>query len=506
VIQLLIIQFSTPNQVNLPHLPVEVITKIIINLTDINDIKNCMQVSKDVNSFIFRTPEIMKKLKFKFDCSLESDEAESLKYLKIKGSHVKNMQMCSTSKSIRILRTFLRQTPNLVELSFHNHRFANFLIDGMFQSISTKEQDTILFNEYWTPKPNSIDLPDLKVLEMEVADLYNFMKVTKQVKMLEKLKINIQAARYQKIMTEFILKQDNLKELAIEATNVFEHVYFPTRNINNDVKFRLKRLKIKTMKEIHNEFFDRFLETQADSLEEIYFQFRITDSTMDVVFNKLKNLKKYTQKFDQNDWSPLDQVTYYRSVNNRGLKLNKISSSFPNLISFKCHSLLESDGIFSMLSLDVLKLDISNLINARFVSLTKLTISKLMDVRSENCWLKFVKNIKNVDNLSIEEFENIDNLSIILKSLKTFKTNLKFCYRNCSLYSSEETENEIVQTGCEFHKITVDMKEKTVKVSTFIVKKLKEILTLLTVIFKDFEFFEFCFDMMKMEKINVNQA
>lgn len=89
----------------------------------------------------------------------------------------------------------------------------------------------------------------------------------------------------------------------------------------------------------------------------------------------------------------------------------------------------------------------------------------LRELWSKNCWLKFVKNIENVDNLSIGDFENIKNLSIILRSLKTFKSNPKFRYRNSLRFREnhiiEDSDGiEKVQTGCEFYKIIVDMKKK----------------------------------------------
>ena len=53
-------------------------------------------------------------------------------------------------------------------------------------------------------------------------------------------------------------------------------------------------------------------------------------------------------------------------------------------------------------------------------------------------------------------------------------------------------ENEEVPNNHMFYKISVDMENKTVKVSKSIVQECKETFDVLVKCFKDFEFIEFC--------------
>ncbi|CAG9810719.1 unnamed protein product [Chironomus riparius] len=282
-----------------PHLPVQIITKVIANLTNTNDIKNCMLLSKDVNSCIFRTPEILTRLLFNLDCTNNSDECSN--FLKFKGNEIKNIKLSFNSESTEILKTVLSQTPNLTDFTFTNVSFGCVCCGSC--SFPTKEQDSVPFKEYWTLNSNSIDLPELKVLEMEVTDLYSFIKVTNQVKSLEKLTIYIHSSKHQKIMTEFILQQENLKELNIIVTETDGEVNFLSRNIARKLKFKLKTLKIFTKNGMAvNGYLDEFLLAQIDSLEELDFDFSLDISTLDIVFNKLRKLRmlikvSYNQDF-----------------------------------------------------------------------------------------------------------------------------------------------------------------------------------------------------------------
>ncbi|KAL7015673.1 hypothetical protein ACKWTF_016590 [Chironomus riparius] len=279
------------NNINLPYFPIEIIAEIISNLTDINDIKSCMELSRDINNYIFKTPKIMTKLEFNLNCILKSEKSESLKFLKLKGNLIKNMKINFTSESSEILRTCLSQTPNLVEFLFDNAppecaccRVCSF---------STEDQDKLEFNEYWTLNINSIELPKLKVLEIEVVDLYNFLKVTKQVKTLEKLTIFIHSSKHQKIMTDFILQQRNLKVLNLIVTGIDGEINFLSQDISKKVNFKLQSLKTYTRnKTLISGFFDEFLMTQVESLEEIDFDFSPNNSTLDILFNKAKKLRK----------------------------------------------------------------------------------------------------------------------------------------------------------------------------------------------------------------------
>jgi hypothetical protein len=263
-------------QFNLPYLPVEIITNIITNLTDTNDIKNCMLLAKDVNSFIFSTPEIISKFKFNLDC-IEDPEG-TYNFMRFKGRHVKSMTVAYDLNTYGLWRMFLIRAPKLEELVLSNKDSRPLPEIG---------QDWMTL---WTPCLNAVPLPGLKSLKIELQDLAYFIKFTKQVKTLEKLSIYISTSTDQSIMTEFILQQDNLNELNITVAVMGHDVKFPTKDITKDIKFKLTSLKIlSNNKRISNLQLDRFMVTQANSLEELVFDSSPSDRTLVTIFYRFKN-------------------------------------------------------------------------------------------------------------------------------------------------------------------------------------------------------------------------
>jgi hypothetical protein len=466
----------------------------------------------------------MRKVKFNLDCQLESDD--SLEFLKNKGRYVKCMKVTLNSCSADLLKTFLSQTPNLEEFEFENKappkqpaavRTCFCCGRRQFHLVPTKEQDWTRFTEQcWTPKPDSVELLGLKVLELELRDLDDFIRATKEVKSLEKLTVLIATPSDHRIMNEFIMQQDNLKELTLEVTGYRGTVRFPTRNVTVDAKFRLRKLKIITRgQRIYSDNFDGFLQTQALSLEEFECDLSLRDSNLHIIFNQFKRLKKFIQKTNEENvlirnsrviWRTLNFVTYYEDMNVDGVRLNRVLNSFPNLSSLKCSFLNESDGNYYMLTdLDADKVNVANIRRSEFKNINNVTVGKFTEIENDGLWMRFANSIKNVRNLTIKGVENAEIIPLMMKSLLIFKNIQKFSFRyNPGINRRFVMEdNETVPTGYKFFKILIDTTQKTVKVSSYIVKKFKEILGLLIVVFKDFEFFEFCFNVIAIEKLNI---
>ncbi|KAL7012261.1 hypothetical protein ACKWTF_014724 [Chironomus riparius] len=476
---------------NLPYLPVEIITNIITNLTDTNDIKNCMLLSKDVNSFIFRTPKIINKFKFNLDC-IEDPEA-TYNFMRFKGRHVKSMTITYDLNSYGIWRMYLIAAPKLEELVLTNKD--SRVLPELVQDWMT----------LWMPLWHAIPLSGLKSLKIELRDLQYFIRFTKEVKTLEKLSIFISTSTDQSFMTEFILQQDNLKELNITVAVMGPDVKFPTRDITKDIKFKLKTLKIlSNRKRISNLQLDRFLVTQANSLEELEFDSSPSDRTLVSIFYRFKNLKKFRLQTDSTSMMirnarffmrKLKVVTDFEDMNTSGVSLTNVFHVLPNLVTLKCIYLNNSAGCFTTLNdLDVNNLKISNLKHVRMDNLKKLTVKKLMEVNDDVAWLKFVETVGSVDTLAIKGIENIENLPIVLNNLKSFKKLQKFSFLHNPGIGREDIMNfnETIPAGYKFYEIEIDINEKTVKISSHIIGKCKEILDVLVKSYEGFEFFEIC--------------
>ncbi|KAL7012270.1 hypothetical protein ACKWTF_014731 [Chironomus riparius] len=517
---------ETNHNVNLPQIPVEIITNIISSLTDTNDIKNCMNLSKEVSSFIFRTPKIVHRFQFNLNCILEYNE--SLDFLKNKGRHIKYLKVNFDSDGMKIMKNLFSHTPNLKEFTIVNQspmpplptvRRCFCCGSRQFHGVPSKQQDWMRFTKQcWMPRKGSVALPGLKVLEIELRDLDDFIRSTKYVRSLEVLVINVSTLSDQRIMNEFIMQQDNLKELTLQSIGRLGAIRFPTRNVTKDVRFRLRKLKILTNgRMIYSDMVDGFLQTQANSLEEMEFDFSLRDSNLNIIFNRFTRLKKFIQTTDAENvliresgviWRTLKHVAYYEDMNVEGIRLNRVWNSFPKISSVKCKFLNSSFGDFFMIKeLDVKELNILNLKNSRFLNINNLTIGKLWDCENEENWITFMMRVRNARNLTINGLQNIDDFMYIIKSLIIFTRLEKFSFRynprNMKTIVSDD--NETIPTGCKFYKILVDKNQKTVKVSSYIVKKCKGILGILIRYFKDFEFFEFCFNVMMMKKLDVEE-
>lgn len=507
-------------------MPSEIITNIVTTLTDINDIRNCMELSKDVNNFIYRTPKIINKFKFNFDCI--NDYQPSLNFIKHKGTHIKSIEIKVDSNALKIMKNFFLHTPKLEHFTLVNKspipgppavRRCFCCGSRLYHATPTLEEDWKRFTKQcWTPKKGSVELLALKSLEIELRDLDDFIRATKQVRCLVSLTVYVTAPSDQRIMNEFIMQQKNLKELTLILTGDRGAVLFPTRDVIKDVKFRLRKLKIHTKgSRIYSDTVDGFLWTQAACLEELEVDFSLPDSNLQMIFGNFQRLRKFVHKSsDENalirdpavGFRPLERVNYYEDMTVQGLKLYRVWYLFPNIRSLKCSSLKLAVGNYYMLTVvDVQELDISNLKNASFSNLRKLSIGKLKEVHNEDFWIGFVNSIRNVSNLTISGLDSIKDFLYIIKSLIIFTKLEKFNFRYNPGSDKEYVmdSNEAIPNGRRFYKILIDVTQKTVKVSTHIVKKCKGILGILIQYFKDFEFVEFCFNEVAERKLDVEK-
>jgi len=502
---------------------------------------------------MFRTPEVMRNILFNsYNALLESDDYQE--FLKSNGIFVRCLKIFCNSDVENCLKDFLVKTPNLEQLTIENPapvirvfkrprrggyccgRPANLRNDdGPFNdsdstdhddsnsdhddsnSDNSDQDDTNFDQEYWQPNENSVELPKLRILQIERRDIKHFLNSTKSVQSLTKLSVS--AAGFDKtddkILSNFVSKQNKLKELSVTASETQTTLTFPSHDISSDVKFKLKKIQLHTSYN-RDEHFSKFLDVQAESLVELDLNHSLDDESLDVIFVKARRLEKFIQK--RSEYSKLfktnhpewchETLKHYEDQGLPGVKLECVAERFPNLQMLKCKSIEKSSGIHSQLTfLEVDNLDINNLRNVQLTNLKKLTIGKVMKSQDDNSWQSFVLSNKNLDILEIKSIENIDDIPQILSALKLFENLQKFYLRHHPrLYRKKIIDgNETVPTGYIFFKVMIDMDDKTVKVSSYIVRKCKKILGILIRDFQNSKFYEFCFYVDEMLDINVEE-
>lgn len=515
-------------------LPVEVIVKIISNLTDIEDINNCMLLSKEIHNAMFRTPEVMRNILYSFDCILDSDDYH--KFLKSNGKFVKCMKLLFYSDEEKMLKEFLSETPNLEELTLENSapvirvykrprrgcfccgpgRLANLMNDnGPADEIP--DDDSNFEAEYWQPtEKNCVELPKLVSLHIERRDIKHFLKMTKRVNSLIKLSVTAAGFGEDHIMTNFVSKQDRLKDLSFNVRETRSTLYFPSHDISSDIQFKLKKLQLHSSCNSSSKHFSKFLDAQTGSLIELDLDHSLDDKSLDVIFGKANKLEKLIHKPSDNyknsafyednhpEWCN-ENLRYYEDQGSTGVKLDCVAEWFPNLHMLKCKSILKSRINNQLTVLEVDNFDINNLSNVQLTNLKKLITGKVMKSVSHNSWQLSVESIKNLEILEIKSIESVEDIPQIVNALQLLKNLKKFYLRyHPRRYNKEIIDDtEKITTGFMFYKIMIDMDAKTVKVSSYIVRKCKKFLDILIRNFQDFKFYEFCFYVDDILDINV---
>ena len=131
----------------------------------------------------------------------------------------------------------------------------------------------------------------LKVLKIDVRDLENFLKATKNVKNLEKLTIfttQYYPITYEEFMFDFICQQHNLKELNL----INQYFKFPEKDQISKVTFRLKRFRLLLTSDYKtNENFTNFLAIHAESLKELEVDHSLSPQSYQLIFEKFHKLQ-----------------------------------------------------------------------------------------------------------------------------------------------------------------------------------------------------------------------
>lgn len=295
---------------------------------------------------------------------------------------------------------------------------------------------------------------------------------------------------------------------------------FPSRDISRDINLNLKVFKI-SCPVIHNEYFKNFLRTQALCLEELELNLITHSATFEMIFINFKVLKKLTidedgsetifhEDFPQN--LTLDSLQTFHDKNQNGTIVRKLINFFPNLETLKGCDTMQANGTSeSIQTFDVSEVYWPRIRNFKMPNLKNLFIKKIDRCDDRYYWSNFCNNFLNVENITIEKIGNevLDTLRLI-KSLKKFtklKT-FKLRHGNAIAHDYKLDENERVEEfkndrkeRVKFFKILLDIEGRTIKISSYIVKNCKKEMKLLKEFFNGFEFFEFCFEELKIQKI-----
>jgi hypothetical protein len=231
---------ATPSQ-----LPMEIIIHIISFLNDIKDLHNCMLISKEIRDFIFKTPEIMRKILINFsECSWvnlplikinEKNVQDPITDNYINLSHHPHLQLLKDQgKYFRCLELRIDENiPN--KFKFIMNRVVN-LEDLNFEVIESQTE----IKEVNESHKDSPDLKNLKSFKINHNALKFFVKNTKNAKNIQKFTVIAPKIDSQEVLTDFIVQQDNLKEFTLKLNTAMDIINFPTRDITKEVKFKLK--------------------------------------------------------------------------------------------------------------------------------------------------------------------------------------------------------------------------------------------------------------------------
>ncbi|XP_070505228.1 uncharacterized protein [Chironomus tepperi] len=510
-------------------LPMEMIIMVFSHLKSINDIRNCMLLSKEIRNLMLKSSEVMRNIKIQLKCLYETETA--MKVLTAHGRYIRCLSIIAKVKSPQLFKDLLCLVPNLEEFLLERRIvlsqpkypwsvvYSSWLSTLIYESdkdSSESEEETESeigdfidddddfiyipppskkLMDYWNNDQDSLDMTKLRALKIDVRDLVYFLQASKNVKNLEKLTIFSYGSIYEEFMFDFICRQHNLKELnVINQKN--HHLEFPREDPTPRVTFRLKKFKLLTINpHERNENLTKFLNIHADSLEELHVDHSLSSPSLHVVFEKCHKLQKFTLKSLKNseiysrshrDWI-LPNVKHFDDQNSMGLNLDTVLKKFPNIESLRCQYIDDSSKK-------------PNKIKALEVN----TMNSICFFRDE-IMRNMLSNIKNVEHLVIRDASNSEVLLAIFQHLDVMEKMKTFSFRvnpyTRRVYAMGD--NETVPKNYMFYKIMADMEKKVVKVSTYIVHRNKELFDIVVETFKGFEFYEFCFDVTKMERIDI---
>lgn len=354
----------------------------------------------------------------------------------------------------------------------------------------------------------------LEELDLEIeSDSPNFLErpiMTGESVNLMKLKLCLKDIKHENLL-DLLKKLNNLKDLELIISDM-DMDEFPCRDVSKEIAFRLKRFRY-SLPDINQERFVEFLKTQAESLEELELNSINELELLEQVFKKLKKIKKLIIDGDVSNAifydglldSCLETLQYFEDKNQNGTNVTILFKYFPNIEELKCCDTMRAKGTYEKLTtLDVSEVYWARIHNLKLPNLKKLFIKKVDKLNDDYYWTHFPKNFLNVENITVHSvgIEDRDVFRFVkrlknFKSLKTFKIRQGIAIN----HQYEMDENEKVEVGKIFFKILLDTTKRTVRVSTYIAKNRLDIMKILQKTFKKFEYFEFCFEELKMRKI-----
>ena len=482
----------------------EVIINIISFLNEIDDLRSCFLLSKEIRDLIFKTPEIMRKIQIHFNqcnwvniplkknnvwnsnpnyCHDDSLVTEpQVEFLENRGKFIRCLAFKTEEKFGEIFKFILNQVPNLEEFDF--------------QILDPKSEG----NEIFDISEQTPDLSRLKTLKTNNRALNFLIKNTKNVKNLQNLSIISPQSNSQEILTDFLIQQENLQEFSLRFATAMDIINFPTRDITNEVKFHLKKLKLCFVNGNRKHFID-FLQTQAESVDELELNYKPHEEILDVVFTKFKNLSKWTLNIFGDSpvfsefyphWQ-LPNMKKYIGRSYSGVDLKNVYSRFPNLEYLWIWKLIDTTEIFSKLtSLDVGLLYSHKLENLKLPGLKNLKVFIYYGYNHEPYWVNFAKNNDNIQNLTIKDFQDTHDVTFVVKNLNIFKNLKTFKIGSCRRIGYGDVMGVDITSvkDQQFFNMIIDTERKTIKTSKFISIKYPDIIEILLDNFRGFECIE----------------
>lgn len=464
-----------------------------VNLEELN-----LHIVTDPYNFPYR--DVQKLIKFKLRSLRMSlsrvDQNLLLSFLNTQGSSLKSLDFQVTDEVIfpsRDISNEIKFNPTKLKLFILNPHPTNFQTFIESQAIRLEELD----------------------LEIE-SDPPNFLQrqfSTLETLRLTKLKLCLKNVNHENLLN-LLSRAHFLKELELSISDM-DLDKFPCREIKNEMNFRLKKFKF-SLPDINEERFVNFLAVQAESLEELEVNSIKNFDNLVTIFNNLQNIKKLTIDTDASNLifgnEPkfcLETLQYFMDKNQNGTIVTKLFKIFPNIETLKVCDTMQAKGIYpKVTTLDVSVVYWARIRNLNLPNLKNLFIKKVDKINDEYYWTHFTHNFKNVENIAVHSigYEDKDVFRFV-KRLKVFQKLKTFKIRHGMAidHDYDMDENERVAVREKFFKILIDTTKRTIRVSTYIAKNRLDIMKILQKTFKKFEFFEFCFEVIKMRKISVTE-
>ncbi|KAL7012263.1 hypothetical protein ACKWTF_014726 [Chironomus riparius] len=488
------------------QLPMELIIHIISFQNTIQDLHNCMLISKEIRDSIFKTPEIMRKVLINFrECSWVKIQTNQPNESNLQEPTSSNIETLLTEPHLEFLENkgkFFRclelnvDENNSEAFKFIMNRVEN-LEDLNFEVIESQ----IELQEANTSHEDIPDLKRLKAFKINHNALKFFVKNTKNAKNLQNFTVIAPKIDSQEVLTDFIVLQDNLKEFTLKLNTAMDIINFPTRDITKEVKFKLKKLNLCFVNSNRKHFMD-FLKSQAPNLKELELNYKPHHEILDIVFRyctKLTNLSLNTYGDSPvfSDLYPHWQLPNLKRYSNKSfsaVQLDKVYIRFPNVESLVAFKMLDNNGTYNKLkTLEVGLLYYNHVQHLKLPELKSFKISLLSGDGNDKTWINLAKNFENLENLTVKDFQWEHDVMIVVQNLSIFKNLKTFKLGSLKRIGYASAMGVVLTTfkDQQFFNMIIDIERKIIKYSRFIEVKFPEIFDVLMDNFENFKFVEY---------------